>query len=100
MEKVCLAENEITRIPEIERPQREKDVFSFLSDKEIDKIVSNVFNEDREDFATTMERVSECMTYSEATEILKSVFFSYRVNPYTRDAVTLTNAVSNYFSQA
>lgn len=94
------SENEITRIPEIEKPQRGKDVFSFLSDKEIDKIVSNVFNEDREDFATTMERVSECMTYSEATEILKSVFFSYRVNPYTRDAVTLTNAVSNYFSQA
>ena len=80
-------------------PQRERDLFSFLSNKEIEKVVTNVFNEDREDFANTMEKITECFTYDEATEILKSVFFSYRVNPYTRDAVTLTNAVSNYFSQ-
>ena len=84
--------------PEI--PFREKDVFSYLSDKDIDKIVAGVFNDDREDFANTMEKISECITYDEATEILKSVFFSYRVNPYTRDAVTLTNSVSNYFNQA
>ena len=61
--------------------------------------MTNVFNEDREDFANTMEKITECYTYDEATEILKGVFFSYRINPYTRDAVTLTNAVSNYFSQ-
>ncbi|MGA7839053.1 MAG: hypothetical protein WB996_13865, partial [Ignavibacteriaceae bacterium] len=79
---------------------REKDVFSYLSDNDIDKIVAGVFNDDREDFANTMEKISECITYDEATEILKSVFFSYRVNPYTRDAVTLTNSVSNYFNQA
>lgn len=95
-----IKEPEITEISEPEIPQRGKDVFSYLSNKEIDKIVSYVFNEDRDDFVTTMEKVSECRTYSEATEILKSVFFSYRVNPYTKDAVTLTNAVSNYFKQA
>ena len=83
-----------------EVPVRTNDLFSFMSNKEIEKIVQNVFNEDREDFATTMEKVTECVTYDEATEILKAVFFSYRVNPYIRDAVTLTNAVSNYFNQA
>lgn len=77
----------------------EKDLFSYLSNKEIDKIVSTVFNEDREDFANTMEKVTECNSYDEATDILKSVFLTYRVNPYLRDAVTLTNAVSNYFDQ-
>lgn len=81
-------------------PPREKDVLSFLSDKEIGKIINNVFNGDRQDFANTMEKITECSTYDGATEILKSVFFSYRVNPYIRDAVTLTNAVSNYFNQA
>jgi len=86
--------------PKPEIPFREKDVFSYLSNKDIDKIVAGVFNDDREDFANTMEKISECITYDEATEILKSVFFSYRVNPYTRDAVTLTNSVSNYFNQA
>jgi hypothetical protein len=82
-------------------PPREfkKNLFSYLSNKEIDKIIDRVFNEDSEDFTTTVERISDCNTYEEATEILKSVFLTYRVNPYSRDAVTLTNAVSNYFNQ-
>ena len=62
--------------------------------------MNSVFDEDRDDFAITMDRISECSSYDEATEILKSVFLTYRVNPYSRDAVTLTNAVANYFNQA
>ncbi|HKI77699.1 MAG TPA: hypothetical protein VKA26_04085 [Ignavibacteriaceae bacterium] len=92
--------NKQSDLPPANLPLRKKDIFSFLTDKEIDRIVSNVFNEDREDFANTMEKVSECVTYDEATEILKTVFFSYRINPYSKDAVTLTNSVSNYFNQA
>ena len=76
------------------------DLLSYLKDKEIDKIVNSVFDEDREDFAITMDRISECSSYDEATEILKGVFLTYRVNPYSRDAVALTNAVANYFNQA
>ena len=78
---------------------RNKDIFSYLSDKEIEKIVGNVFNDDRDDFASTMERITESDTYEEATEILKSVFKSYNVNPYAKDAITFTNSVSNYFEQ-
>ncbi len=81
------------------KSHREKDIFSYLSDKEIEKIVSNVFNEDQEDFATTLEKVSECETLEEANEIIKGVFISYRVNMYTKDASTLTGAISNYFNQ-
>ena len=75
------------------------DLLTYLKDKEIDKIVNSVFDEDREDFAISMDRISECSSYDEATEILKSVFLTYRVNPYSRDAVALTNAVANYFNQ-
>jgi hypothetical protein len=78
---------------------RDKDIFSFLNNKEIEKIISLIFNEDREDFAYTMERISECRTYNESTEILKAVFLSYRVSPYSKEAVLLTNAVANYFDQ-
>lgn len=83
-------------------PQKEfeKDIFSYLEDKEMEKIISTVFNDDREDFANTMEKISECKSYDEAVEILKGVFFSYRVSPYARDAVALTNVVSSYFNQA
>jgi len=75
------------------------DLYTYMKDKEIDKIVKAVFDEDREDFAITMDRIVECKTYDEGTEILKGVFLTYRVNPYCREAVTLTNAVANYFNQ-
>jgi hypothetical protein len=89
----------IEQIPVKQKNNFPNDVLIYLKDKEIDKIVNSVFDEDREDFAITMDRISECASYDEATEILKSVFLTYRVNPYSRDAVTLTNAVANYFNQ-
>ncbi len=56
---------------ELSRKIRSKDIFSYLSDKEIERIVGNVFNDDRDDFASTMERISDSESYEEATEILK-----------------------------
>ena len=78
----------------------DKDVYEYLSRRDIRKIISSVFNEDREDFESTISKISESISYDEATEILKSVFVTYRVDPYSQEAVTLTNAVSNYFDQA
>ena len=79
--------------------KKHRDILSFITDKEMERIVSNVFNEDEEDFVNTMERISDSESYEDATEILKTVFLSYEISPYSKDAVTLTNAVSNYFSQ-
>jgi len=98
--KEPIIEKKNNRIPRAEVPKREKDLFSYLSRKEVKKIVSNVFLGDDEDFVTTIEKISECGTYKEATEILKGVFFTYRVSPYSKDAVILTNAVSLFFRQA
>ncbi|MBI5661293.1 MAG: hypothetical protein HZC46_04000 [Ignavibacterium album] len=79
--------------------RREKDLFSFLSNKEIEKIIDAVFNSDSEDFASTVEKISECTSYEEATEILKTVFTTYKVGELSKEAVLLTNAVARYFSQ-
>lgn len=76
-----------------------KEITDFFSEKELNKIVSVIFNEDKDDFYTTLEKIGECQNYDEATEIIKSVFLTYRINPYTREAVMLTNAVANYFNQ-
>lgn len=78
----------------------DKDILSFMSDREIEKIISSIFNEDKEDFATTIETISECKSYEKATEILKSLYTTYNVNPYSRDAILLTNAVAKYFTIA
>lgn len=88
-----------TEIKTVTKPKRGKDIFYFLSDKDIEKIVSTVFNQDQEDFAITLEKISECETLEEANEIIKGVYISYRVNMYTKDASTLTNAISKYFNQ-
>lgn len=80
--------------------QADKDILSFLSDKEIEKIIGSIFNEDKEDFATTIETISECSTYEKATEIIKSLYTTYNVNPYSREAILLTNAVAKYFTVA
>lgn len=81
------------------KKERQKDIFSYLSKKEIDRIIDAVFNSDSEDFATTIEKISECQTYDEATEILKAVFTTYKVGELSKEAVLLTNAVARYFSQ-
>ncbi len=91
--------NEQSSTTQFSKPKFGKDLFSFLSDRDIDKIVSVVFNDDREDFANTVEKINECSSFEEATEIIKGVFLSYRVNPYTKEAIVFTNAVSNYFDQ-
>jgi len=95
LEEETIIEEKIQNpIPKAEVPLREKELFSYLSRKEVKKIVSNVFLGDDEDFVTTIEKISEC------AKILKGVFFTYRVSPYSKDTVVLTNAVSHFFRQA
>jgi hypothetical protein len=82
------------------RTLRQKDMFSYLRRKEVKKIVSYIFANDEEDFTNTVERIMDCHSYKEASEILKAVFTSYKISPYSKEAITYTNAVSNYFRQA
>lgn len=79
---------------------RPKDLFSYLRRKEAKKIVNYIFANDEEDFTNTIERIMDCHSYKEASDILKAVFTSYKISPYSKEAITFTNAVSNYFRQA
>jgi hypothetical protein len=78
--------------------KRSDDVFTFLSKKEIDRIIRNLFNSDSEDFANTMEKISMCDSYEDATTALESIFKYARIKPHNRDANTLTVAVAKYFN--
>lgn len=84
---------------DLSNKDRQEDIIDILDDKDIRKIISNVFNDDRKDFTSTMVRLSECNNYEEATEILKSVFITYRVNPYSKEALSLTNSVAKFFTR-
>ena len=95
-----IPENKIEEKPaEKTRILRKKDLFSYLKRKEVKKIISYIFANDEEDFTNTVERIMDCHSYKEASEILKAVFTSYKISPYSKEAITFTNAVSNYFRQ-
>ncbi len=74
------------------------DVFTYLSKKEIDRIIKNLFNSDSEDFANTIEKMALCKTYEEASVILENIFKYARIKPHSRDATSLTTAVAKYFN--
>jgi|WetSurMetagenome_2_1015567.scaffolds.fasta_scaffold91925_1 hypothetical protein len=74
-----------------------EDIFSFLSRKEIDRIIKNVFNSDSEDFANTIEKMVTCNTFEEANLILENLFKYARIRAHTKEATSLTNAVARYF---
>ena len=97
VQKVEVPKTETNQSP---RSLRKKDLLSYLKGKEIRKIISTVFNGDEVDFVTSTEKIMECRTYREATDIIKGIFLSYKINPYSKEALFLTNAVSNYFRQA
>jgi hypothetical protein len=84
---------------EVKEVNKKTDILQFLSKREIDKIVSSLFNDDPEEFALTLDKITECGSYEDASSILKNVFKTYRINPYSKDAIFLTSAVVNFFSK-
>lgn len=77
----------------------DEDIFSFLSKKEIDRIIKNLFNSDSEDFANTVERMSTCESVDDALEILNNIIKYARIKPHNKDAVSLEKAIRKYFNQ-
>ena len=78
--------------------KRSDDIFNYLSKKEIDKIIKNLFNSDSADFANTMEKISDCNTFDEANHLIENVFKYARIKPHSKDAKLLTDAVAKYFN--
>ncbi|MBK7629338.1 MAG: hypothetical protein IPJ23_01145 [Ignavibacteriales bacterium] len=78
--------------------KRGDDIFIYLSKKEIDRIIKNLFNSDSEDFANTVEKMSRCNTYEEASTILENIFKYARIKPHSRDASSLSSAVAKLFN--
>ncbi len=77
---------------------KSEDIFSYLTKKEIDKIIKNLFNSDSEDFANTVEKMSECSSYEEASHILDNVFKYARIKPHSKEAAMLKGAVAKFFN--
>lgn len=78
--------------------KKSDDIFNFMSKKEIDKIIKNLFNSDSSDFAHTMEKISDCDTFEDANHLMDNVFKYARIKPHSKDAKLLSDAVAKYFN--
>ena len=80
--------------------EEEVELFSYFSTKETMRIISTVFGNDGVDFVNTIEKIAVCDNFEQASLILKSVFYSYRVNPLqSREAKFLEERIKDYFTE-
>jgi hypothetical protein len=90
---------EVTIVKENKPVKFEKDISYFFKGKNIDRIISRIFDDDAEDFAQTFEKLSECNSIKEAFASLDALFESNRVKPTSKEAVLITDIVTEYFNQ-
>lgn len=76
------------------------DIFSCFTEKELQRILKGVFNDDAEDFALTLDTMSACNNYDEAVKLLRSLFRSYKVKHKSKEAIILKRAVSEYYRRS
>lgn len=76
-----------------------KDILSFMSGKEMNHIITNIFNEDTQDCAFTLEKIAESKDLDEAFTIYYKTLKSYRVNPKLKEAVLLKKVITEFFNQ-
>ncbi len=87
-------------IIEEEVEEEESELFRYFSTKETMRIIKEIFNTDQIDFVTTIEKIANCANFDQASLILKSVFYSYRINPLTnKDAKLLEDRIQRYFTE-
>lgn len=78
----------------------ESELFGYFTTKETMRIVGSVFRNDSIDFVNTIERIAACADFDEANDILRSVFFAYKVDPVTdREAKLLMDRVTMFFEK-
>lgn len=72
---------------------------NLLSEKDTDKIVSGLFNEDFNDLETVIEKIVECTSIHEAEYIVESTVKKADVNPKSKPVKILNKKVAEYFKK-
>lgn len=83
-----------------EEEETETELFGYFTTKETMRIVGSVFRNDSIDFVNTIERIATSAGFDEANDILRSVFFAYKVDPVTdREAKMLLDRITMFFER-
>lgn len=71
----------------------------ILEDKNMTRIIEVVFDYDMEDFANTIENISECTDKESALAVLDKMFNYNRISPNNKEAEILKEIISKYFDE-
>ena len=75
------------------------DMSEILENKNMTKIIENIFDYDMEDFANTIDLISECPTKAEAILLVNELFENNNIKPNSKEAETFKSIISEYFDK-
>jgi len=76
------------------------DMSKILEHKNMTKIIENVFDYDMEDFANTIDLISECSSKAEALAFINDLFENNNIKSNSKEAETFKSIISEYFDKA
>ncbi|OGU36976.1 MAG: hypothetical protein A2068_04180 [Ignavibacteria bacterium GWB2_35_6b] len=76
------------------------DMSAILEHKNMTKIIENIFDYDMEDFANTIDMISECASKAEALAFINDLFENNNIKTNSKEAETFKSIISEYFDKA
>lgn len=85
-------------VNQVRQPQKKNFTSIQISDKEKYSIIKSLFGDDESKYIVTMEKILSSGSWDDAGLSLDHYFTMNDVDPFSRDAIILTNALQSYFN--
>lgn len=80
------------------QPQKKNFTLLAITEKEKASIIKSLFGDDDSKYIVTMEKILSSATWDDAGLSLDHYFTMNDVDPFSRDAIVLTNALQSFFT--
>lgn len=85
-------------VAQVRHPQKKNFTLLQISDKDKYSIINSLFGDDESKYIVTMEKVLSSTSWDDAGLTLDHYFTMNDVDPFSREAIILTNALQSYFN--
>ncbi len=85
-------------VAQVRQPQKKNFTVLPISDKDKYSIIKSLFGDDETKYIVMMEKVLSSASWDDAGLSLDHYFTMNDVDPFSRDAIVLTNALQSYFN--
>ncbi|NOX17341.1 MAG: hypothetical protein GXO87_03555 [Chlorobi bacterium] len=90
---------EIPKSEPKEKTYTQIDISELLHNKNMTKILKVIFDHDMQDFADTIEQISDCGSLEHAEEILDTLFRANHIKSTSKEAVAFKEIIQEYFER-